>query len=392
MLAKPAPTDQRAGVRPISFALDAFGAMGAPVTLAVRPEDLTRTEPARATVHQTLGRETVGWVDHFGEGLPSVTISGHTGWRHASGLGLDGAQSFEALNQLVVHDYAQAKQAAIDMGQDPESVKLIFVDLLDSFAWSVVPTQFVLRRSKSRPLLFQYNITLQAVETGVDFQAAMLPNFGNPIAGLSSLASTVSFLENAAASVEGLVSKALSGAESLIAPVAGAVKRFMTSANAVLGAVNRMVRSAQNLVTGLVNPLIGIASDLAKVGTNVFRTISAIKNLPSYLKSELSRLASAYNEIVCIFRNSLRQRSNYDNFEGLYGASNCSSTTGGRMPSSYAGQNVFSLMQPDPSPARLSSTAAIGISAVSRMDPVLAPLPLPEIGRHLDNIARGVMV
>ena len=392
MLAKPAPTDQRAGVRPISFVLDAFGAIGSPVTLAVRPEDLTRTEPARATVHQTLGRNTVGWVDHFGEGLPSVTISGHTGWRHASGLGMDGVQSFEALNQLVVKDFAQAKQSAIDMGQDPAAVKLIFVDLLDGFAWSVVPTQFVLRRSKSRPLLFQYNIVMQAVETGIAFQAALLPNLGSAVAGLSSLAGAISFLNGVAGSVEGLVSHALGVADGAITPVAGSVKRFVASTNAVLGAVNRTVRSAQDLVTGVANPLIGIASDLARVGSNIFRTMSAIAGLPSFVKAELSRVASAYNEVVCIFRNSLRPRSNYQDFEGLYGASNCSSTTDGRQASAYAGRNVFSLMQPEASLARLNSVAANGISTLSRMDPVLAPLSFAEIGRHLDNIAAGVTV
>lgn len=392
MLAKPAPTDQRAGVRPISFVLDAFGAIGSPVTLAVRPEDLTRTEPARATVHQTLGRNTVGWVDHFGEGLPSVTISGHTGWRHAAGLGMDGVQSFEALNQLVVKDFAEAKQSAVDIGQDPASVKLIFVDLLDGFAWSVVPTQFVLRRSKSRPLLFQYNIVMQAVETGIGFQAALLPNLGSAVAGLASLEGTISFLNGAAGSVEGFVSQALGSVNSAIAPVAGSVKRFVVSTNAVLGAVNRTVRAAQNLITGVANPLIGIASDLARVGSNIFRTIGAIAGLPSFLKAELGRLAAAYNEVVCIFRNSLRARSSYQDFDGLYGASNCSSTTDGRQASVYAGQNVFALMQPERSLARLNSVAANGISALSRMDPVLAPLSFPEIGRHLDNIAAGVTV
>ena len=154
------PTSQRSGLRPISFVLDNGGSIGSPVILKVRPEDLTRNEPARATVNQTLGREVSGWVDHFGEGLPSVSISGHTGWRDVAGSGVDGARAFDQLNQLVAHDFPAAKQAAIDRGSDPADVKLLFVDMLDDFAWSVVPTTFTLRRNKSSPLLYRYNISL----------------------------------------------------------------------------------------------------------------------------------------------------------------------------------------------------------------------------------------
>jgi hypothetical protein len=141
---------------------------GSPVTLKVRPEDLTRTEPSRVSVHQTLGRVVNGWADNFGEGLPSVTIAGTTGWRTSAASGEDGAQAFETLNRLVVHEYHEAKQAAIDSGMDPATVKLLFVDMLDGFTWNVAPMNFVLRRSKSRPLLFQYNIVLQAISTDID--------------------------------------------------------------------------------------------------------------------------------------------------------------------------------------------------------------------------------
>ena len=111
-----APTDQRAGVRPISFLLDAGGSLSDPVMLKVRPEDLTRTEPSRITVHQTLGRDRSGWADNFGAGLPTVTIAGHTGWRD-TGTGEDGVKAFERLNTLVMQSYHAARQAAISVGR-----------------------------------------------------------------------------------------------------------------------------------------------------------------------------------------------------------------------------------------------------------------------------------
>lgn len=390
MLAKPAPTDQRAGVRPISFVMDNAGSLGAPVTLNVRPEDLNRTEPARATVHQTLGRDTAGWVDHFGEGLPSCTISGHTGWRHAVGTGMDGVQAFLALNELVAHAYPAAKQAAIDRGSDPRDVKLLFIDMLDDFAWSVVPTQFVLRRSKSRPLLMQYNISLQAVSTSVDTVGISLPFFGNVSGGLNALDRLIDQFTSFEGQVEDWVSRALAFVDRGLGPIASTVKTFVGMTNRALGAVNTVVRGAKNVINGTANRLIGIASDLASVGVNVFRTINNIRNLPSDLKAAIGRVASAFNEVLCIFSNSLRKRKTFEEYTGLYGASNCSSTTGGRQDSPYANMNAFELMQPARDNGGFSSSALAGVSTLSRMDPVLAPMPMQEVGRHLSNVVVGV--
>ncbi len=390
MLAKPAPTDQRAGVRPIAFVLDDAGSLSPPVTLAVRPEDLTRNEPARATVNQTMGRDVSGWVDHFGEGLPSCTIAGHTGWRHSDGAGMDGLQSFDVLNQLVVRAYPAAIQSAINRGIDPATVKLLFIDTLDDFAWPVVPTQFVLRRSKSRPLLFQYNISLQATATSIDNPVVVVPFFGNVSGGLGALSRSVETIGGMVGQVEGLVSRALGFVDKVLGPIAGVIKNFVGMANNVFGAVNAVVRGAKNFVSGVGNRLIGMASDIAKVGLNVFRTLNNIRNLPSDLKASLGRVASAFNEVACIFKNSLRPRKTYEQYTGLYGSSNCSSTTGGNQASPYANMNAFQQMQSEPDVATMNSNALAGMAALNRMDPVLAPLPYQEIGRHMTNIVTGI--
>lgn len=388
--AKQAPTDQRAGVRPLSFVLDDGGFLGDPVLLPVRPEDLSRNEPSRVTVHQTLGRGPIGWADDFGEGLPSVTISGHTGWRQSSGTGLDGVQSFLALNNLVVHELPAAKQAAINSGRDPSGVKLIFVDLLDHFTWSVVAPQFVLRRSKSRPLLFQYNITLQAIDTAIDSPFVSLPNLGGILAGQEALARAVSTVESFFASIETLAGKALSAINVALAPHAATVKEFVRKSNAVFAAANRAVDATSGVFTSTANVIVGIAGNLAKVGANVFNTFNKVANLPQQVKADLGRVAAAYNELMCVFANSLRSRGTYEEFSGLYGASNCSSTTGGKPASQYANQNVFALTNPPQNTAILNTQAAASVSTLARMDPVLAPMPPVELGRHLTNVVTGL--
>ncbi len=384
------PTDQRAGVRPIAFVLNNVGVLSAPVTLKVRPTDLTRTEPSRIAVHQTLGRDLQGWADNFGPGLPSVVIAGHTGWRASGTSGLDGAQAFEQLNNLIVNDYHDAKQLAIDIGIDPALVKLIFIDMLDNFCWSVAPGQFVLRRSKSQPLLYQYNLPMQAIATDIDNPLRIVPVLGDIQGGLSSLGGVIGTLAAIANKIKGWVASALALKDKILGPIAAAVSKFVNMARTVFAIVESTVSAIKNGIAGVANTLIGIASDIASVGVGIFRMISSIASLPGYLRSAISGVAGAFNEAFCIMKNSLRPRKTYNDYDGLYGASNCSSTTGGRGFSPYLNTNAFSLMLPDRGPIAVSSAAMSSMSTLNRGDPVLAPISFQEMGRHVDTINSGV--
>lgn len=389
MLNSAPPTDQRSGVRPISFVLDRGGALSAPVTLKVRPEDLTRNEPSRIAVHQTLGREISGWADNFGAGLPSVTIAGHTGWRSSATTGEDGVRAFESLNQLVQHDYHSAKQLAIDTGINPASIKLLFIDMLDGFTWNVAPITFVLRRSKSRPLLMQYNIQLQAVSTSVDTPFMVLPFVGNVPAGLRALSSIIAVLRSMSGSIQGWVAEAVSFKDAALRPFAATAAEFADFSTQVYTEVYTAVASVKNGISSTANSLISIASDLATVGINVFRTLAAIEGLPQHAKYNMQRVASAYTEVLCIFSNSLRPKRIYQDYDGLYGASNCSSTSGGRAPSPYANMNAFELLKEDRLPVSVNSRATAGIAGLGRHDPVLAPASIEEMDRLLKDINEG---
>ena len=376
-----APTDQR--TRPISFVLLDRGLPRQSVTLPIRPEDLNRVEGSRATVHQTLGRGPSGWVDNFGEALPSCTISGHTGWRVAAGLNMDGWDSFEALNKLVQHEFHSAKQDAIDSGRDPAEVQLIFVDALDDFTWSVVPTQFVLRRSKSRPLLYQYQIALQAVSTDVEQPTSDAPTVGNRGMAAASLGAAS---ETIASNIDGLLFP-----QALIpVPSRSILSDLVDLSNEIFNTVNDAINAANGVINGVTNDLLILARDMAQVGLNVFRTLTAAANLPLSMMARAARIAAAFNEVVCIFSNALAPRPVYEEYSGLYGASNCSSTTGGRPPSPYANLNVFNLMLPSGGAASITSSAMFSVSTIKNADPVLAPMPVPDLLRNADAIVKGV--
>lgn len=103
-------------------------------------------------------------------------------------------------------------------------------------------------------------------------------------------------------------------------------------------------------------------------------------------------MGAAYSEAYCIFKNSLRPRKTYSDYSDLYGASNCSSTTGGRAGSSYLNTNAFEMIQPEKSPLMLTSGAQSSITTLGNADPVLAPIDLKEMDRHLAIINKGVTI
>lgn len=379
-----APTDQRAPARPISFLLDSGGgSLSDPVMLKVRPEDLTRTEPSRITVHQTLGRGISGWADNFGAGLPTVTIAGHTGWRD-TGTGEDGIKAFERLNTLVMKSYHAAKQAAITSGMDPAGVKLIFVDMLDDFAWNVAPMQFVLRRSKSRPLLIQYNIVLQAIDTSAD-RAFRLPGLSASLpAGLDSLMGSID-------SIAGMINGVIDGVRgwvdrTLVVPA----RSFLLKTMQIYRTVSNTIRNGLSIG----DQLIGVARMVTASAMNIFRTFSAIASIPSLVKAKFMQVAAEFGNVFCLLNNALKGKLTFEDYSSLYGSSYCSSTTGGRARSALANANAFDAIFPAqaPFPVKVTPSARASIAAASAADVVMAPMSKEEAGGHLRAISDGMVV
>jgi hypothetical protein len=378
------PTSQRN--RPISFVFEyASGSPLKTVTLPVRPEDLNINRPHRTTVHQTLGRGVQGWSDNFGAGLPTVTISGHTGWRETSS-GMDGMQAFMELDRFINTFFPGLKQVAIDGGVNPAMAKLILVDALDEIAWEVTPMVFSLRRNKSRPLLVQYNMNFQVINTQVDGGFEKY----RPVSG--SLSGGLGALGGVLGKIAGLLDK-IKGAVTFLKNIAGKVMAFVNLAVGVLKMVQAVVSSVKGFITGVAGLVIGIAKGISLVGREIFRTFAAIASIPGTIKAAFAQVASAFHEAVCIFSNSLKPKKTYEAYTGVYGASNCSSTTGGSAPSPFADQNLFAVMNDNASaPVKQTTPAISSVDSILRSDGAQQPLQEEEIGRHLDNINAGTVI
>lgn len=378
-----APVSQKADRRPISFYLDdQVSGTTLHVPLVIRPEELTRNEPSLMTATQTFDG---AWIDDFGPGIATIQISGHTGWNVGAGW----EASFNALRNVAFRQWHESRAAAVKQGRQPDDVKLIFADALDSFVNVVAPTSFTLKRSRTRPLLMMYQISLTVMSdrlTATEQDRLRLGSNGAPSGdglstGIESLDASLRKIEAGAGRVRSFIDGA----------VAQPLKDFMTLSATAMGRALAVVNTVRSVGSAQAQQLIGIAGDIALVGRNLFHTYNAIASLPDAARWEVAQIASAYENAFCVLRNAFQRVQLYPDYSDVYGASSCSSTIGGSPLSPMGGVNTFEVLLPGVSPPpSVTAEARAAIARGKITDPVLTPMTASEIASGAAAIASGV--
>jgi hypothetical protein len=391
--------NQKAEERPILFVLHNIAGGEDPyrVDLVIRPEELTKTEVSRMAVTQTLGG---AFVDSFGKGIPSVQISGHTGW--GSGNRKNGNDEFQRLYFTIFEAWHRMRKDAVAANKDPDLVKLMFADMLDEFLWMVAPQNFVLRRSRSRPLLFQYQINLTWVSDNISETMSALKAMNAKKQAASVLkTNSIASLVNSLAKIEKSIADKVTNVLGVVKSAVDAVTALTAQ---VLSTVTDIVRGVLQVPAAIAQGMLGIAKSLTQAASNIYQSVAAIDSIPLIAKAYFQQVASAFDNAFCVLSNSLHPALNLPNYSDLYGASNCSSTTGGSPISPYDVANPFNVYQPpqqghiiptqdgvttdNGKPVPASVTASL--QALTTMDPVLNPLPMSEQVRHMNIITAGL--
>ncbi len=116
-------------------------------TLLVNPSDFAQEEAGRGSVVQTLGG---AYVQDFGIGLPTVTLSGTTGYStrtSAEGKKLDGYEELINFRARVYRKFLQANDPAHAM---------YWYNWEDDEHYEIQPQDFRVQRNKSEPTLYRY--------------------------------------------------------------------------------------------------------------------------------------------------------------------------------------------------------------------------------------------
>lgn len=377
-----APPPQR--YRQIGFYLDGGAGEAVKLDLAIRPEDLTVTEPSRLNVQQTLGG---AWADSFGRGLVTINLAGTLGWRGS--LFLSGEDAFKQLRSTVLLDWHRRREEAIDQGSDPGDVTLTFLDTLDDLSYIVAPQQFSLRRSKSSPLLMRYQLRLIALSDAdaprglLDKIAAALSNPLRWLAGVTGLGGVLTTLNGYYMTAKNLYGAATS-----------AVRFLVGTALDVLGAVRDVASGARGLFSGANAELLSVARALSQAAGNALSALATDDSLPVDVLIPAARLASVFNDADCTMANCFSSGVQFATYDDLFGASMCSSTGGGEPISRFtaAGANPFESIFPKDEPVVLVTAEAAAAMRALRADPLTLLGQDLLIAHQLGAISAGVTV
>ncbi len=274
----------------------------------VNPEEFTVSRNERVQVVQTLGEP---FIDEFGIGLPTLSIRGITGWRtrRIKNQNIDGHEAFRRLHRDFIDRYFAERQKKQADGHNPDDVKLVVVNSVDSLTYQVVPQNFRLLRSRVKPLLYQYDLTFVVVAdlNGINKEAVVdldpVPKSQNWLSGLKKR-------------VGPMVAKL----ESFTAPICQTMAAFIGSGVSIL-------ENAKSGV-GEIADFLGGVTDTVKLTLDAIRdTQSFINALPLDAIIELNELTSVVGEFGCYLKEGITE-SWLPDFSGVCGITNCAATHG----------------------------------------------------------------
>lgn len=380
---------------PISFVLDDGVGGVTELALPIRPEDLTRTEPSRVAATNTLDG---AWLDSFGRGIAQIQINGHTGWGGANRP--DGVRKFTELRDNFIHRWHALRESQIVSGRSPDDARLFFADTLNNYCAVVAPQNFVLKRTKSNPLLLFYNLSLLVIDDKAvrsvnqadgsydRLESARLARGGalSP-AGFASFSGSLSSISS--------ISKSLNASIKTIGQLGVAVKSATDSAMLPLLTVTNNIMGLTSQVNGVVDAsagvAMGVAGQVAKAGGALWGAVAAIESIPLNIKIKALQVRSAFENAVCILKNGAGMSGFAVDYSGFYGASHCSSTTGGRPLSPLRNVNGFEVFnQPTPAAFQLDARAIDALRSLGAADPISMPAA-SQLKQQADAIGSGVM-
>jgi phage baseplate assembly protein W/LysM repeat protein len=278
-------------------------------TFPINPEEFNFSRPERVRVVQTLG---FPFVDEYGLGLPTINMRGTTGWHLRSSIGMDGYEAYKALRQDIHDRFYTLRAEKLELGIDPDTIQLRLYNNVDDSAFIVVPTEFRLLRSKSRPLLYQYDLNFIVIrdltkywrdtseaDTLVDWLKALLDG------RIDILDEAINALYEIAPGLKNLVD---------------ATKKFIQTARAVL------------TIAGRTSAIVAKAlRDIAQFGDDALNLVrdsqAFINDLGLPIVNAVNTLITVYNEIKCYLSKGIKEHWLPD-FSGIYGTTDCAATRG----------------------------------------------------------------
>lgn len=140
----------------------------------LNPEEYSLDESNKVTVTRTKGGT---FADEFGKDTEEISFSGTTGF-------INGFTKFKELRDIVLKAYE------LRSADHVTTTLMEFYNYTDEHYFRVIPERFSLKRSKSKPLLYAYDIKLvcmSKLDEPAGFKA--INQIGNPYKAVSTITS-----------------------------------------------------------------------------------------------------------------------------------------------------------------------------------------------------------
>jgi hypothetical protein len=371
-----APTSQKH--RPVGFAIvEANKPLGVPLLLPVRPEELTLTEPYRVTPHQTLGG---AYVDVFGRGLGQLTIAGSTGWR--------GGEEAFVLVRTLFELWARLREARVAEEKSPDDIELWYLDTLNLRSLKIVPNAFTLQRSVRQPLLCRFHIQCTVIgDLFAQVETTTLKTASDVGNTLVALSSGIAQMQDAAVELE-----TYTHSIGTFAPAGASLARTQTR---VVSQVTSDIET-NGAISSDTAATYQLAVDLAAAGRTLYVAAAAAPpvsgtTLPIGAKHTLARLIGGFTSFWCALKGVQPQLTTTFTPVPLFGASNCSSTSGGRAISEFVDLNAFTEMYPVPAPPQIQTEASRQMMAsTAALDPLQDAMTFPRAAERARIMTNGI--
>lgn len=348
--------------RQIGFLLSGAPSGDVQWNYGIRPEELTMLAPSRLAIQQTIGG---AWADAFDEGVATINLSGHNGWK--GGALLSGEDMFLALRATVFTGWHQGRRDLVSQGQDPSGVKLYFTDSLDSIAVIVAPRSFTLRRSKSSPLLIRYQINLAVLgmaDNSPDPVDSIINAFSNPLRWLAANLGLTSII--------GQINRYIGLGQAVFGAATGAIVGFVNIGVQLIASVAGIAAQVQGQFSATEGALLNIGTTFSRAASTAFAVLADDDTLSDEQKLPISGLSSAFNSAACSMANGYDLIGVFPDYSAMHGASTCSSTGGGDPASAFTTQDINPFTYVSPSvPPQVQVTADAQLALLGfRADPI----------------------
>jgi len=322
--------------------------------LNINPETITYDSPSRTLVHRTEGGI---YADDYGLGITTLSLSGITGWhakRDIDGKYRDGFQAYKRIYKDIYLQFKKLSEEAKKSGKVAKGFKVngAHIKIVDELNDKTIRCIFgkrgyTLNRSKTRPLLFQYDMDLVII-WDADWEDTDRPKEYSTTLSEEQTAALTNRLDKTKQTIAQLQAqqKPFLSRHPKFAAFVNKLDSLTTMAQNVVTSANKKISTANNVV-GMVGARIGaIADTMERMGSLIYKAQSFVGNLEAQTVGQVNRIIEEYNAIRCAV-GALSFSDFMPNIKLMDGNMGCSSTLGVGSSKYSTLSNTFSTIYGD---------------------------------------------